>query len=154
MSVFYSFHYDRDNWRVHQIMEMGVIEGTPLLNHQEWEKVKRSGDSAIRNWIDSQMRYKSAVIVLAGYQTAGRPWVRYEINRALELGKPLLGVRINGLKDKSGRTDPEGRNPFDFLGFESLLIPLHRPYGYTSTDRYADIRKNLRYWSEDGYRRN
>lgn len=35
MSVFYSFHYDRDNWRVHQIMEMGVIEGTPLLNHQE-----------------------------------------------------------------------------------------------------------------------
>lgn len=135
-------------------MEMGVVEGMPLLNHQEWEKVKRSGDSAIRNWIDSQMRYKSAVIVLAGYQTAGRPWVRYEINRALELGKPLLGVRINGLKDKSGRTDPEGRNPFDFLGFESLLIPLHRPYGYTSTDRYADIRKNLRYWAEDGYRRN
>ncbi len=57
MSVFYSFHYDRDSWRVQQVMNMGVIDGSPLLNHQEWETVKRGGGQAIKNWIDRQMLY-------------------------------------------------------------------------------------------------
>ena len=30
MAVFYSFHYDRDSWRVQQVMNMGKIEGQPL----------------------------------------------------------------------------------------------------------------------------
>src|SRR5690606_38219031 len=78
-SVFYSFHYDRDAWRVQQIINMGAVEGQTILNAQEWEAVKRQGDSAIQKWIKDQMAYKSAVVVLVGAQTANRPWVRYEI---------------------------------------------------------------------------
>lgn len=40
MSVFYSFHYARDNWRVQQIMNIGQVERNPLLSHQEWEQIK------------------------------------------------------------------------------------------------------------------
>lgn len=152
MSVFYSFHYDRDNWRVYQVMNMGVIEdSTPLLNHQDWEKVKRGGDQAIKNWIDRQMRYKSAVIVLVGLETANRRWVRYEIRKAYQERKPLLGIRINGLKDRNGHTDPEGRNPFNLLGVDGLFVPLHVPSGWDSTARYDEIRRNIREWSQNGY---
>lgn len=151
MSVFYSFHYDRDSWRVQQVMNMGVIDGSPLLNHQEWETVKRGGVQAIKNWIDRQMLYKSAVIVLVGYETANRPWVRYEIEKAYRERKPLLGIRINGLKDRDGYTDPEGPDPFDILGFDSLYVPLHTPAGYDSTSRYNDISRNIRDWSRSGY---
>ena len=47
-SVFYSFHYDRDAWRVQQIIQMGALEGQPILKAQEWEEVKRKGDAAIK----------------------------------------------------------------------------------------------------------
>ena len=47
-SVFYSFHYDRDAWRVQQIIQMGALEGQPILNAQQWEEVKRKGDAAIK----------------------------------------------------------------------------------------------------------
>ncbi|MDK8178836.1 TIR domain-containing protein [Micrococcus luteus] len=60
-SVFYSFHYDRDAWRVQQIIQMGALEGQPILNAQQWEEVKRKGDAAIKKWIADQMAYKSAV---------------------------------------------------------------------------------------------
>ena len=93
MAVFYSFHYERDVHRVQLIRNMGSVEGQKLLNAQEWEEVGNKGDDAIRNWIDEQMKGKSAVVVLIGAQTASRPWVKYEIQRAWDLRKPLLGIR-------------------------------------------------------------
>jgi hypothetical protein len=68
VAVFYSFHYGRDNWRVQQIMNMGILDGQPLLNSQTWEAVKRRGDTAIETWIDAQMSYKSAVVVLSAHR--------------------------------------------------------------------------------------
>lgn len=46
-TVFYSFHYERDVHRVQLVMSLNALEGQPLLNSQEWEKVRRGGDAAI-----------------------------------------------------------------------------------------------------------
>ena len=108
MAVFYSFHYERDVYRVQLIRNIGSVEGQKLLNAQEWEAVRARGTKAIQNWIDEQMRWKSAVVVLIGAQTASRSWVQYEIQRAWELRKPLLGIRIHGLSSM-GSTDTEGQ---------------------------------------------
>lgn len=74
---------NRDAWRVQQIIQMGALEGQPILNAQQWEAVKRKGDAAIKKWIADQMAYKSAVVVLIGAQTASRPWVREGVSLAV-----------------------------------------------------------------------
>lgn len=148
-SVFFSFHYERDNWRVQQILRMGALEGQPILNSQQWEQVKRRGSAAVERWIDEQMRYKKAVVVLVGAQTAGRPWVQYEIEKAWAEKRPLVGVRINGLLDASRRPDPPGADPFAKLTAASFLggrPPLYAPRGATSQQIHADIAHNLTSW--------
>lgn len=90
MAVFYSFHYERDVHRVQLIRNIGSVEGQKLLNAQEWEAVRQRGTKAIQNWIDEQMKWKTAVVVLIGAETASRRWVKYEIQRAWDLRKPAL----------------------------------------------------------------
>ncbi|HEX6686060.1 MAG TPA: TIR domain-containing protein [Candidatus Limnocylindrales bacterium] len=157
-SVFYSFHYSRDAWRLQQIIRMGSLEGQTILNAQRWEEVKRQGDPAIKNWIADQMAYKSAVVVVVGAQTASRPWVRYEIAYAWDNRKPLVGIRIHGLADRNGKTDSEGANPFSQVtlqggGTVADRVPLYTPSGYNSQAVYADIQRNLLTWVGNAYKR-
>lgn len=157
-SVFDSFHYDRDAWRVQQIIQMGSLEGQTILNAQDWEAVKRKGDAAILKWIKDQMSYKSAVVVLVGAQTANRPWVRQEIAYAWDNYKPLVGIRIHGLSDRGGNTDTSGNNPFSQVtlkggGTVGDYVPLYTPSGYTSQQVYASIKNNLTTWVGNAYKR-
>jgi hypothetical protein len=119
MAVFYSFHYDRDAWRVQQVVNMGALEGQPILNAQEWETIKRRGDSAIRDWIAKQMNYKTAVVVSVGAETETRRWVKYEIIKAWNDKRALVGIRIHGLADSAGNTDYAGGNPFTQAKFDA-----------------------------------
>lgn len=157
-SVFYSFHYDRDAWRVQQIIQMGALDGQALLNSQNWEQVKRRGETAIQNWIDEQMSYKKAVIVLVGAQTASRPWVKYEIEKAWNGKKPLVGVRIHGLLDRSLNTDSFGANPFEKVSLQgggtvADYVPVFNPSGSTSREVHASIAANIEGWVDKAYKR-
>ena len=149
-TVFYSFHYDRDVSRVQLVRNINALEGQPLLNAQGWEAVKRRGQQAIVDWIDEQMKYKRAVVVLIGQETAGREWVIYEIEKAWKDKKPLVGVHIHGLSS-FGTADRKGANPFDKASGVSG-IPVFDP---TVTDwrgdidtkaTYAALVNNLEHW--------
>jgi hypothetical protein len=158
MAVFYSFHYERDSWRVQQVMQMGAIEGQTLLNSQAWEEIKRKGNKAVESWIDEQMKYKSAVVVLVGAKTDTRPWVRHELVNAWNGRRPLLGIRIHGLADRNGRTDVSGGNPFAKVtlpngGSVADHVPLFSPGGVGSTSVHASIKQNLTTWVASGYKR-
>ena len=107
--VFYSFHYDLDNSRVQQIMNIGAIEGSKSATPQDWESVKRGGEDAIKRWINSQLDGKSCTIVLIGKETAERKFVRYEIEKSWKDGKGLFGIHIHNLKDLSGRQSVKGQ---------------------------------------------
>jgi MTH538 TIR-like domain (DUF1863) len=158
-SSFVSFHYQEDYWRVQQILRMGAIEGQEILPAQNWEKVKARGDEAVRQWIDDEMKYKAAVIVLIGSETASRKFVKYEIQRAWQLKKPLLGIRIHGLEDSNGTTSTYGKNPFEQFTFTSGIgsyadyVPVRDPAGRDSREVHASIRANLASWAASGYRR-
>ena len=150
-TVFYSFHYGRDVHRVQLVRNITALEGQPVLNAQDWETVRRGGDRAIQNWIDEKMKYKKAVIVLIGQETAGRRWVNYEINQAWQNKRPLLGVRVHGLSSM-GSIDQPGPSPFT----SGLGIPVFDP---TQTDvrgridskaTYNSLVQNLERWSSQG----
>jgi hypothetical protein len=153
--VFFSFHYDRDIFRVSQVRNSGItkagIEQAGFIDHADWESVERQGDPAIQRWIDAQMRGASVIAVLIGAETAGRPWVDYEIKRGFNQGLGLLGIYIHQLKDpRTGLTDSRGTNPFarftvtDRPGNPSLsaLVPT---YDWVTQDGY----KNFGKWVED-----
>lgn len=97
-TVFCSFHYDRDVLRVQLVRNIGAVDGSPTFGSQEGETVRRSSRQAVVNWIDKQMAYKRAVVVLIGQETANRPWVKYEIEKAWNSKKPLVGVHISGCR--------------------------------------------------------
>ena len=39
--VFYSFHFDNDNWRAGQVRNMGVVEGNQPVSGNKWEEIKK-----------------------------------------------------------------------------------------------------------------
>ena len=96
--VFYSFHYDPDNWRAQQIRQIGAIEGNQPATPNNWEKVRRGGDRAIKQWIDGQMRGRSCTVVLVGSNTAGREYIDYEIVKSWNTGMGVVGIYIHGLQ--------------------------------------------------------
>ncbi|MFI8662076.1 TIR domain-containing protein [Rhodococcus qingshengii] len=163
-SAFVSFHYQRDYWRVQQVLQMGALDGQVELTHQKWEEVRRTGEAAVTAWIDQQMNYKKAVIVLVGNETGSRKFVQYGIRRAWIMRKPLLGIRIHGLKDSSGYTDAPGLNPFTSFGFSDSsktyadFVPVYDPAAFTgksypsSSDNYNAIKTNIANWADNGYK--
>lgn len=148
--VFYSFHYDGDVRRVQQIRNIGALDGNQPASPNTWETIKRSGDYAIKKWIDDNMHNKSCVIVLIGEQTASRRWVKYEIEKAWNEGKAVLGIYIHNIKDPLYGTCRQGMNPFTSfnIGRISLseIVPCKNPNPY---DAYNDIRYNIDKWIEE-----
>ena len=136
---------------------MGAVEEQEILSSQDWESVKRNGKAAIEKWIDDQMKGKSAVVVLVGKETASREWCKYEIVKAWNEKRPMVGIRIHGLKNVSGTTDTQGANPFDIKLSDgtsmSSYVPLYSPSGADSKGIYANIDANLATWVSTAYKR-
>lgn len=149
--VFYSFHYDNDVFRVQQIRNIGALEDNKPVSANEWENIKRGGEALIKKWIDDNLRYKSCVVVLVGEETANRKWVRYEIKKAWELRKGLVGVYIHNLKDPRMGKSLKGKNPFDQFEFDdgTKLSSVVKCYNPNPNDTYNEIKDNLEDWIEE-----
>ena len=148
--VFYSFHFDYDVMRVQQIRNMGALDGNEPVSANDWEKLQKT-DGGIKKWINDNMDYRSCVVVLVGEQTANRPWVKYEIEKAWSDGKGLLGIYIHNLKCPRNGTCSQGSNPFDSFTFNDgkKLSSVVKCYNPDSRDAYNDIKNNIETWIED-----
>ena len=149
--IFYSFHFDNDVMRVQQIRNIGSIEGNTPVSANEWETVKSKGKKAVETWINDNMKYKSCVVVLVGEETADRPWVKYEIEKAWNDKKGLIGIYIHNINCPRNGKCQKGKNPFDEFKFNdgsklSSVIKCHNP---SSTDAYNDIKINIGKWIDD-----
>ncbi len=147
--VFYSFHYEPDNWRASIVRNIGAIEGNRPATDNDWEAVKKGGDKAIKRWIANQMHGRSCTVVLVGTHTAGRKWINHEIVKSWGEGMGIVGICIHGLKNKDGRVSNEGGNPFNSIGFGntgkklSSIVRCYNPTGRNSQERYEWIREHL-----------
>ena len=146
--VFFSFHYNRDVWRASQVRNMGKVDGSSTFSDNDWEEVRYKTDAKIKEWIDNQLTMRSCLVVLVGYETSQRKWVKYEIEKAMSLNKGIVGIRINRLKDSQGEQDPDGSNPFynvitDSGHRLSNYVTLYEPPHYSSGYVYDDINDNI-----------
>ena len=112
--VFFTFHYQRDVWRVNQIRNIhNVIAKAPAGFHDAslWEEAKAKGDATVQRLIDEGLKNTSVTVVCIGHKTAGRKWINYEIDESIKRGNGIVPVRIHNLKDRAGKTDLQGDVP-------------------------------------------
>ena len=145
--VFYSFHFKNDVMRVQQVRNMGIIEGNEPTSPNNWEELKRKGKKSIEKWIDDNMKYRSCVIVLIGSETAYREWIDYEIKKAWNDKKGLVGIYIHNLKCPNNGIDKKGKNPFEAFslnnGDKKKLSNIVKCYNPSLNDSYNDIKNNI-----------
>lgn len=114
-------------------------EAAGFVDAAEFESIKRQGDNAVRRWIDKQLNGTSVTVVLVGSQTCSSKWVKYEIEKSIEIGNGLLGVDVSKIKDLKGNTsDRCGR-----------MIPSRYPFYLWNND---DGYNNLGDWIEKAAR--
>ena len=119
--VFFSFHYKdvvdfranvvRNNWRMKPNRE-----SAGYFDKSVWESAKSQSDVGLKRLINGALVGTSTTCVLIGSQTYGRRWVRYEIMKSFREGMSILGVHINSIKGKDGKTKSKGNNPLSYLG--------------------------------------
>lgn len=113
--VFFSFHYQRDIWRVNQIRNIPNVTGSSAAGFQDaslWEEARKKGDAAIKKLIDDGLQNTSVTVVCIGAKTAGRKYINYEIEQSMNRGNGIVGIQIHHLKDQNGNTDSPGETPY------------------------------------------
>jgi hypothetical protein len=151
--VFYSFHYYNDHWRASQVRNIGVVEGNRPATDNDWETVTKSGERAIENWINNQMKGRSCLVLLIGSETAGRKWIKYEITKAWELKMGVVGIYVHNLKNQGQSTARQGINPFaefnlNGVSLDSIVKSYNPPY-WDSKQVYKYIADNIRVWTNE-----
>lgn len=120
--VFFSFHYDNDNWRAGLVRNMGKVDKSSTFSDNDWEEVKEKNEGEIEEWINEQLMNRSCLVVLIGKNTANRKWINYEIKKAYKLNKGIVGIYIHKLKNSSKEQDDRGKNPFECLILEGKKL--------------------------------
>lgn len=152
--VFFSFEYNKDVWRAAQVRNMGKVSDSSTFSDNDWEEVKSKSNSDIEKWIDDQMAKRSCIVVLIGKTTSSRKWVKYEIEKAYELNKGIVGIYIHGLEDAEGNQTDKGANPFYSLYTNdgerlSKYVTCFESTYKTSKNVYNDISNNIEELIED-----
>lgn len=106
--VFFSFHYDNDVWRANVVRNSWVTkpdrETAGFMDKAAFEELKKKGDTAVKNWIDSQLYGTTVTVVLIGSETLNRPYVQYELEKSFSRGNGIIGIFIDQIKDQYGNT--------------------------------------------------
>jgi hypothetical protein len=106
-NVFVSHHH-KDDASVDGLTQMVAGKNYQLrnssvrINKKNQKRIDKDqvSDRTIERLLRMKMRWASQVIVVIGKETHSRRWVNWEIQAAHKLGKPVIGVYENGLKDK------------------------------------------------------
>lgn len=118
---FFSFHYqDVIDFRANVVRNHNVTKDKNggFFDASIWESSKKQGDLALKRLINGGLDNTSVTAVLIGSQTYARRWVHYEIMKSIERGNSVLGIHINGIRDRYGAVKAQGPNPFDHLGLQ------------------------------------
>ena len=152
--VFFSFHYQRDVWRINQIRSIPNITGCAAAGFQDaslWEDAKKKGDASIKRIIDNALYNTSVTVVFIGNQTANRKYVNYEIKQSIARGNGVVGIQIHHLINHYRQSDQPGATPklilehgFKVYRYVNYKMLTDRIEEAAEIARIRKINKNLR----------
>jgi hypothetical protein len=153
--VYFAFHYERDIWRVQVVrhsQRIGTstdykVAGKYWFDNSLFEEAKKKGAAAVKKMIDDGMIGASVLCVLFGAETYTRPWVKYEILKAMADGMGIFGVYINRIENQKHETDDSAPTLFGktiTYNEQQYKIPNFPVYGWNRDDG----RTNLGTWAE------
>ncbi len=145
--VFFSFHYKNDVWRANQVRNSWVTQGKEaagFVDSADFEILEKEGKEAIKRWIDNQLSGTSVTVVLIGSETSSREYVQYELQQSYKKGNGIIGVFINKLKDKDGKTSIKGDTTFGELGKDKngesvYFFQVATTYDYVDDNGYSNM---------------
>lgn len=152
--VFFSFCYSDDINRCMVVRNRWVTYGNQIysgiIDKAELEKIKRTGEQAVHNWIDKQLEGTSVTVVLLGENTLSRDFVQYEIRESIKRGNAIVGIYINNIRDlstgqKSKRCNIHSvireYNDGTYAYFDSYCDEIHdyvEENGYSNLDKWVE----------------
>lgn len=97
-------HHSKDDAEISKLTNLLNSKGFDIRNssirlnkdNQRRMEEKRVGDEAIRRVLRMKISWAGSVVVLIGKDTHKRPWVNWEIEKANEQGKRIVGVFVRG----------------------------------------------------------
>ncbi|MCX6732896.1 MAG: TIR domain-containing protein [Candidatus Roizmanbacteria bacterium] len=147
--VFFSFHFERDIWRVGQVRNSWLTKpdrnSAGFWDKAKYEEVKKKGVNAIKKWIDDSIYGTSVTVVLIGKETSTREWVKYEIQKSYREGNGILGIHIHNIRNVLGQTDTKGSTTFGKIANDKYFFELFPTYDWVNDNGYINIGK----WVEE-----
>lgn len=106
-NVFIS-HYSGDVQRLRDLKNYLKEKGCKVRNSSAEEdndgglirNGKKVANSTIAKYLRARIKWSGTFIVIIGEHTHERPWVNYEIKKAHEMGKQIVGIYDWNCKDK------------------------------------------------------
>lgn len=133
--AYFCFHYERDLARVRSLLDAPNVLANAAAGFQSvafWERLRRRGEAAVHGAIDSALENTTVTVVCLGRWTSNSRFIDYELERSLNRGNGLIGVRINHLRDEKGKVDDPGAAPALFN------MTVHSVYDYAGPAELAN----------------
>lgn len=126
-NVFIS-HYSGDVQRLRDLKNRLIAAGCKVRNSSAEEDkdggLVRAGkpvsDAAIARYLRARIKWSGTFIVIIGEHTHERPWVNYEIKKAAQMGKQIVGVYDFGCVNKVELPEAYKRYGGSPIGWNSL----------------------------------
>ena len=150
--VFFSYYYEKDGNKVDDIRGMGLVRDIKPASKKEWDNICSKGDEAVKNWIDTNMKDAETVVVFIGEDTIKRKWIIYEIEKAWNEGKGLLGIYIHNMDGSNYGNTNKGENPFEHFKMNrdgKTLRSVIKCYDPDPKDAYNCIFEHIEDWISD-----
>lgn len=117
-------HYGKDDEHVQNLKSRLKNEGYNVRNFSVDSTNHRNGrkpsDLVIKRLLRMRINWSSTFICLVGPKTHTRAWVDYEIKKAVEQGKRIIGVYTHGSKETAKLPKDLDKVASNIIGWNSI----------------------------------
>lgn len=117
-------HYGEDEKSLDSLKShlksIGCDARNSSVEKKNYKRNYKVTDATIARYLRRCIRWAGTFIVMIGEHTHERPWVNYEIRTAARMGKPIVGIYMQGCKDKVELPDAYKRYGGSLIGWGSI----------------------------------